>query len=685
MCLEENGMKTILNSICSRIPGYHLIILFLLLISISYSISYADEMQIEELAEFSLEELMEIEITSASKKSEKVSQAPASAFVITRDDIRRYGYRNLQEALNRVTGFYVSSDRNYEYLGVRGFSRPGDYNTRILLLVDGHRINDTIYDFAPIEEDFTVDIESIERIEIVKGPGSALWGTNALLAVVNVITQKGSDLDGGSVQVEYGSHERKKGFIEFGKLFDNGFEFAGSLSHLESDGQNLIYFKEFDDPLYNNGVADGLDDTEAARGYLSASYEGFRLFFNKGRRKKSIPTASYETVFNEDGTFTLDESTHIELSYEKNVIESINGQLMIRLYHDIVDYNGDWIYDYEEPTLAVNKDYTDMKSWGTEVRFSMNPTSRLSLTTGIEYLDAYELKQVNYDDDPYYYEYTDTNNSYNLKSYYLQAGYQLFDSLRLVAGIRLDDYSTFGDSWSPRAALIYTPFERSTFKLLYGEAFRAPNDYEMNYYAQSYEEGNPSLEPEEIKTWELIWEQKLWESTRLVTSLFRYELNDIITQVETENELLQFQNLGTVVSEGVEVQLESRFKNDLTAHLGFTVLDVEDENTGKRPANSPGFMAGGGISIPVWSKRFYLSPEIQYIGERKTLSRDEVDASAVANFTIASGAAFHPFDVSVSAYNVFDEDVYVPGGEEHLHDQIPQDGRTFRFRFSYHF
>ena len=218
-----------------------------------------------DFTEFSLEQLMDVMIVSASKRSQKASEVAASAFVITREDIRRYGYRTLAESLRRISGLYISSDRNYNYLGVRGFSLPGDYNTKILLLVNGHRTNDALYDSAVIEDAFPVDIESIERIEVVKGPGSALWGTNALFAVVNVITRSADDIDGARFTAEIGSHNRQKGFAEYGRVLNNGLEIAGSISGLGSDGENHVYFPERNQPgnQFNNGVASGISDEDA--------------------------------------------------------------------------------------------------------------------------------------------------------------------------------------------------------------------------------------------------------------------------------------------------------------------------------------------------------------------------------------------------------------------------------------
>ena len=119
--------------------------------------------------------------------------------------MRRYGHRTLADTLASVRGFYSTYDRNYSYVGMRGFARPGDYNTRVLLLIDGQRLNDPIYDMAPIGTDFPIDISLIERVEVIRGPGSSLYGTNAVMAVINVITRKGAEHQGLRADTSGGS------------------------------------------------------------------------------------------------------------------------------------------------------------------------------------------------------------------------------------------------------------------------------------------------------------------------------------------------------------------------------------------------------------------------------------------------------------------------------------------------
>jgi len=156
----------------------------------------------QSLSELSLEDLMRLDagrVFGASERSQPVTEAPSSVSFITAEDISRYGYKTLADILHGVRGLYVSDDRNFSFLGARGFGKPGDYNSRILLLVNGHRVNDNVFGQAEIGAEFGLDPATFERVEIIRGPASSLYGDSAFFAVVNVITRTGSAMDGSSV------------------------------------------------------------------------------------------------------------------------------------------------------------------------------------------------------------------------------------------------------------------------------------------------------------------------------------------------------------------------------------------------------------------------------------------------------------------------------------------------------
>ena len=224
----------------------------------------------------SLDELLDVKISGAAKSDQTARQAPASVTIITSEDIERYGYRTIADVLMTVRGFFVSYDRNYTYVGVRGFSRPTDYNNRILLLLDGHTVNENIYGAAQLGSEFPIELDIVDHIEIIRGPGSALYGTGAMLAVVNVVLKKGSVLNGGRLALGGGSYGRRQGTISAGKELEQGPDLLASAFGTDVKGQDLFY-PEYNSPATGNGVARGLDTDRSYGGVAAATWGDFRV------------------------------------------------------------------------------------------------------------------------------------------------------------------------------------------------------------------------------------------------------------------------------------------------------------------------------------------------------------------------------------------------------------------------
>src|SRR6266404_265368 len=235
----------------------------------------------EQPPEIGLEELMKMEIPiveAASKYRQKITEAPASVTVITADEVMRYGYETLADILASAPGLYVTYDRNYSFLGVRGFNR-GDYNSRVELLIDGHRINNSLSDGAAIGTDFILDVDLIDRVEIIRGPGSSLYGNNAFFGVINVVTRQGRDMAGNGVEVsgEAGSFDSYKGRFTYGKRFKNEIELMLSGSIYDSQGHERLFYKEFNQPTHNNGIAQNADDDAFKSVFGSVAFHDFSL------------------------------------------------------------------------------------------------------------------------------------------------------------------------------------------------------------------------------------------------------------------------------------------------------------------------------------------------------------------------------------------------------------------------
>ncbi len=175
-----------------------------------------------DLLDMSLESLMNVTVAGASRYEQKITEAPSYASIVTAEDIKKNGYRNLGDLLRTLPGVYVSYNRIFPTVGFRGFLVPGSFNSRVLLLVDGHVVNNSVYEHAPVGNDFPVDIDLVERVEVVRGPSSSLYGANAFFGVINVITKRGGNIDGVEASGSAGSWRTFAGRATLGKEFSGG-------------------------------------------------------------------------------------------------------------------------------------------------------------------------------------------------------------------------------------------------------------------------------------------------------------------------------------------------------------------------------------------------------------------------------------------------------------------------------
>jgi iron complex outermembrane receptor protein len=574
----------------------------------------------------------------------------------------------------------VTYDRNYSYVGIRGFNRPGDYNTRVLLLIDGHRINDNIYEQAIIGTEFPLDVDLIDRVEIIRGPGSSLYGSNAFFGVINVITRNGRDVKGTELSAEAASFETYKSRASYGTRFKNGMEMLLSGTVYDSEGPRHLYYPEFD-PATNNGIADHVDDDNYHSFFAKTSLNDLTLTGVYSKREKGIPTGSFGTVFNDPRNRTFDEHSYLDLKYEHR----FGNDLIVsaRAYYDWFYYYGDYVYDLAP--LNVDFDSGDGVWWGGEVQATKKVFGSHRVTVGADYRNNIRQRLYSHFVDPYLLNIDDTRRS-QVNALYVQDEFQVSDRVIINGGVRYDHYTTFGGTTNPRLAVIYHPAEKSTLKFLYGQAFRAPNNYELYYDDGFAAKANPDLEPETIKTYELVYEQYLGAHLRSSVTGFYYRINDLITTVDVSG-FAQFQNIAAAEAQGAELELEGRWENGLQGRLSYTFQKAEDEPTEAILTNAPLHLAKLNLITPVWNRKTFAGAEIQYMGRRKTLDGNYANAFAVANLTMFNHAVVKGLDLSASVYNVFDRRYGDPGAGTPQHDQdvIEQDGRTYRVKLTYAF
>lgn len=414
--------------------------------------------EVSDLMALPLEQLLDTPVFGASKFTQKSSEAPSAVTVITASDMAAYGYRTIADVLRSIRGLHVTYDRDYSYVGVRGFLRPGDYSTRVLLLVDGLRVNDNIYAQADLGYEFPVDLDMVDRVEFIPGPGSAIYGSNAFLGVVNVVTKPGRAFNRGEIKGEVASAETYRGHAAYGRQWDRDRELLLSVSGLSSHGRDVVY-PEF--ASVNGGVAQSLDYERAQYFLGKLTLGGFTFEAIYHQRTKGVPTASFGQVFDDPRSHTVDGRTALNVNYHTAWSDY---EFDARASYTDWQFNGNYVDDY--PPVTLNVDKARGRWWDTELKLTSHPFQGHRLITGLEYQQDLEQTQLNFDDEPrvVYSEQHRTGYWWGL---YAEDEIELNSRLLLNAGVRYDDYSTSGNIVNPRLALIYKPLAPTTVKFIY--------------------------------------------------------------------------------------------------------------------------------------------------------------------------------------------------------------------------
>ena len=639
-----------------------------------------------DIAQLSLEQLMQMEVRTASRYAQTVLEAPAVVSVVTAEDIRLFGYRSLADVLASLRGLYVSYDRSYHYLGTRGFATPGDYNTRVLLLVNGVRFNDTVYDQATVGTDFPLDLDLVERVEFVPGPGSAVYGANAFFGVVNVITRTGAQLAGLQLSVEAGSHGSAKGRFSVGTVDAHGGDWLVALTRASRSGTDQ-YFPAFDAPETNHGIAQRLDYDRQTQLFARMQHENLALTVAHGERTKGTPTAAFSQLFNDPRSRSVDTSTRVAAEYTRQLQPSLafTGRLHAGQYRFV----GDYVYDY--PPLTRNRDVSTGRWWGSELQWISTAWARHKIAWGVDLRRDARIEQRNFDVDPPA-SYLDTRRAGHAVGLYVQDEFALAPTLTLHTGLRWGKQSGSAGSMHPRLGLVYWWNPSTAVKLLHGTAYRPPNAYERDYMVDiaGGTLANPGLRSEKVRTTELALEHAPTGASRMLLTAFQSQVSDLITLGESpEPDRLVFGNARRVRVDGVEAEVQYRWPRGARVRVAYGWQKARDASQPGPLTNSPRHLLKAQWSDALVVPGLGLGEGGHYaleaiaIGPRFTRERARLPAQVLVNAVYTRRAG--PVDVSVGVYNLLNRRHADPASYEIREDAIRQDGRTYRVKLTYGF
>jgi outer membrane receptor for ferrienterochelin and colicins len=654
-------------------------------------------------------------VVGASKREQSLGTVASAVTIVSAERLRRFGYRTLAEALESVVGLYIVDDRMVERLGIRGVQLLGDANTRILVLVDGSPVNEPWSQYVDTSFALPVNLDDVARVEVIRGPVSSIYGTNAFLGIINIVT-----LEADKAPRAYG----RAGFASFGVYEGNaGFGYGsvdrqvrGTFSFLQRGGETLDYpeFASASPPGASSTHADG---QSALNGSLTVNYD--RLFFHvRGYdRTRELPGAPYGSLAGSDANQDRDRQLLGEAGYTQPIGERFT--LATRVYADRYQFVGDLTLVDTDGTNVMETPFTSTgnASWyGGEVRglTEILPHGQLSLTTGVaaewSQTDSRSIALRTVDGMPMESD-VQVARDFNSQGVYAEASSSPWPWLAVTAGVRYDRNSLFQNKTSPRGALFLKKGDAYGLKLLYAQGFRNPSVFEAFYadgarYKPSLDASGASvLFPETITSYEAVVWGRPARGLNARVSVWQWDLDKIIEKGPVYDpdalaERLQYKNIFLGLrSRGVEVETSYR---DTRGWLGFanaTFAQVrkDPDGTAAEVVNSPELTANLGVSTPpVILARAHVSTELSFLSSRHTREfvarrNSYSDAEAFVRWNLV---VYVPnvdgFDVTVGVRNILGVREQIPAQSDYDRSGastylVPGAGRELFARVGYRY
>lgn len=654
------------------------------------SVNAADEMRVSNLLGLSLEELMQVEVSISTASRQPISRAPSVVTVITQNDIKATGATNLVDVLEGVPGIHVRANQfgNRPLIQFRGAN-----GTQTLLMVNGIPMKDLLWGFGIFWKGLPVSI--IDRVEIIRGPGSALFGADASAGVINVITKSADTIRNSEVGARVGSFNSKSVWGQYGGSWGET-EIGLTLNVHETDGHDPRIKADrqtSQDETY--GTSASYAPADAQYGWRSSD---LRFSLAREQWRLMLDYMSHDDLeIGLTGAGVLDPVTEAsdsrysaQLQFRDDYITS-NWGLDAKVHYEHLQYSsGDGFQENPRGTETASGVYPDgiiNRMRAAEHHFNVEVTGlfhgfehhTLRIGSGYTWQDLYRVEQyvnsgtgldgstlpagsdvVDVSDTPYAFAPERTRY---IRYLFLQDIWDMAEDWELTAGARLDNYSDFGSSLNPRLALVWQTSDRLTSKLLYGEAFRAPSYREL-FADTSFTFGNEDLDPERSRTVELSFAYVVSPSINIGMNLYDFKQSDLI---RPDADTRQFTNTGDHTIQGIE--LEAHWQASRNVRLAGNVTTRRQDDSEYRAVTEPNqeaYLRLDWAFLPAW----HLNLQNNWIGERERLdtdTRDDLEGYVVTDMTLRH-TTFNRWDLAASVRNLFDSDA-----REYTSVSIPDD------------
>lgn len=622
----------------------------------------------EDLALRPLGALLNMEVSGASKFPATLSDTAAAATIVTSEQIRAFGYQTLGDVLRSVRGVLVSIDRTYTYLGIRGLSIPGDYNTRVLLLVDGNRLNDTVYDQAFLGSEFPLDLDVVDRVEFIPGQGSAIHGANALYGVVNVVTKKATGSPSTEVSATLAQGNSRQLRFGQGLSLPNGANVLLSASTLRMSGTDARYAPE--SAGADERISSRTDHERGSKLFAKYAYGELTASLIYSDRTKGLTNPS-GSLFGDPRSQYRDSEALLDVGLTRRFNETDRWKL--RVYAGSYDFTGD--YAVGSPSAAVVNRDTGRSRWlGVEGNVFVERLDEHKLVLGWDAMWSPQRDQANFDLSPPA-TYLDDRRQTSRLSAFVEDQWSLSRALTITLGARYDKARDADGALSPRLAGVWRASDELTLKAIHGSAYRPPNAYEAYYATPDGYRGNAGLKSERVSGDELSAEYRPSSSDRWTLSTFWTRTNRLLVEtVDDSDGRLVFNNAGSFDVRGIEGEYQHVWDNGASLRANFSSYGYGGVSASDVSSASAHRLAKLAASAPL-AERTTLAWETIFVSRRGGVS-----GHGLSNLTLVRSFDRQRARVSIGLLDVFDRAPAEPAGDSVLQLPAPGYGRSLRVK-----